>query len=201
MCSQKGYRLKNHNNLACKDYEGVKICVCESDYGIGAFPLSLMIATYLSERINTVYEDFSKEGYISQMLNEKGVVRQKDGGYLFGGYSIGEPHIPKGNSATRVINYGKGIADIKEGLWEWDIVICLCSLKCWNAKLAKELITYLNICEDLRIVVDCETSKEKLYEVFGRNMRVYVLPDIKEYDAGEKLDVKVKEFVERLLLE
>ena len=201
-CSKRSPRLQSaYKKLACEDYKAMKVCVCESDYGIGAFPLSLMIAKYLSENMRTTYVDLSKEGYLKQMINAMGIIKEKDGNCIFDGYVLEESYVWKDESTSRVINYGKGLTDKKEGIWEWDIVICLCSMKRWNTENAKELIMYLNICENLRIVADCEESKKKLYEVFGKNKKIYVLPDIREYDAGGELDSIAKRFVEELLLE
>ena len=182
-----------------REYGHMRVCICESVEGIGAFEMSLMMMLFLKEKIGTSYVDLSGQENIEEMANYLNLVEESQSVYSYKGCSIYKSLEYVIDTEAVVINYGAQLLNCTEGLWDWDIVICLCQGRVWNTKRAKELLLYLNICDELRIVVDSDASREMIRKTIGTRENIYVFSGLRGLGENLELDDKQREWLEKLL--
>lgn len=191
-------RNTKKNRTISEDYSKMKICVCECAKGLGAFPLSLMISFYLKEHMSTAYVDLSGYGNYEEMTGNLSLIKGDMGAYNYRGCRLYNVISGVGEDGI-VINYGDGLMECKEGMWDWDMVICICSTKSWNIARTKKMLSYLNICEELRIIVDCEKNEHKMNEILGLGNKIFLMPNLSKFDVDSDLDVEQRRIIEDIV--
>ena len=193
----EGRRNKKKFEEISTSYSKMKICICECVSGLGAFELSLMIGMYLKEHMSMAWVDLSGYGNYEEMIRNFELIRNDKGGFEYKNCGLYN-NLSGVDVDGIVINYGDNIMECKEGMWDWDMVICICSAKSWNIKRTKELLMYLNICDDLKVVAGSEEAVNVLESALGRD-KVFLMPDYKNYDLDNELGEKTRYMINEII--
>ena len=184
---------------ASKDYSHMKIGVCENVVGAKGFDLSLMLMMFLKEKMESVYVDLSEQGNVEGLINCLKMTRDDWNMCRLQGLRISSSICDVKEEGV-VINYGTRLFDCDEGVWDWEVVICMCRVKFWNEDSTRKLISYLNICDELRIVADNYESQNMLKDILGSDRKIYVLTeDLMRMDESMALEDVQRGWIERLL--
>lgn len=192
-----GIKIERSKELG-NSYSKMKICICECSSGLGAFELSIMIGMFLKGHMKTAYADLSEYGNYEELTSNLELVRNDKGGYEYEGLALyNSLEVIKEDGI--VINYGNGIMECREGLWDWDMVICICSAKSWNIARAKKLLMYLNICEELRVIAVDGGSYNELGNILGNDSKVFLMPNLKDFDLEKDLSEDIRKEIEQIV--